>query len=351
MAQARELGSNWVQGLPLDASERIIARLQASRPSRCRRSPRKYFGDDQLTVAILRPLPLDPNRKPRAPPRRPATALKGRCIRMFQTSDSRSRRGLLAGAALLSSRRALGRASRSSTGRRPSGAKVYLVDEPRAADRRRAGRLRRRRPARPGRTGRPGQRHRRHDRQGHRAPAAASPALDENALGEAWADLGAELRRRRRHRPHELHAALADRSRPADQGRAAGRARDRRAVVPRRRLAARARAHRRRDPRSQHQARHRRRRAPSRRPSTARIPTATRRPKPRWRRSTSPTCARCYAQLIVPCRAKVSIVGAVTRAQADAHRDDAAVAPAARPARCARAAAGARSGSRSRRRR
>ena len=27
----------------------------------------KYFGDDQLTVGVLRPQPLDPNRKPRTP--------------------------------------------------------------------------------------------------------------------------------------------------------------------------------------------------------------------------------------------------------------------------------------------
>ena len=33
-----------------------------------RRWPRSYFGDDQLTVGILRPLPVDPNRKPRTPP-------------------------------------------------------------------------------------------------------------------------------------------------------------------------------------------------------------------------------------------------------------------------------------------
>jgi len=28
----------------------------------------RYFGDDQLTVATLHPLPVDPNRKPRTPP-------------------------------------------------------------------------------------------------------------------------------------------------------------------------------------------------------------------------------------------------------------------------------------------
>ncbi|MFM9427552.1 zinc protease [Variovorax sp. GrIS 2.14] len=67
MAQARELGSNWVEGLPLDASEKIIARLQAIAPAQVQAVAAKYFGDDQLTVATLRPLPVDKNRRPRAP--------------------------------------------------------------------------------------------------------------------------------------------------------------------------------------------------------------------------------------------------------------------------------------------
>ena len=67
MAQARELGSNWIEGLPLDASEKIIARLQAVTPPQVQTVAAKYFGDDQLTVATLRPLPVDKNRRPRAP--------------------------------------------------------------------------------------------------------------------------------------------------------------------------------------------------------------------------------------------------------------------------------------------
>ncbi|MEJ1163243.1 pitrilysin family protein [Variovorax sp. CCNWLW186] len=63
MAQARELGSNWVQGLPLDSSARIIAKLQAVTPAQVQAVAAKYFGDDQLTVATLRPLP--PETKPR----------------------------------------------------------------------------------------------------------------------------------------------------------------------------------------------------------------------------------------------------------------------------------------------
>jgi zinc protease len=68
MAQARELGSNWVQGLPLDASPKIIAKLQAVTAEQVKAVAAKYFGDDQLTVATLRPLPPDPNHRPRPAP-------------------------------------------------------------------------------------------------------------------------------------------------------------------------------------------------------------------------------------------------------------------------------------------
>ncbi|SFQ44957.1 zinc protease [Variovorax sp. OK605] len=62
MAQARELGSNWIQGLPLDASERIVARLQSVTAAQVQAVAARYFGDDQLTVATLRPLPPEPKR-------------------------------------------------------------------------------------------------------------------------------------------------------------------------------------------------------------------------------------------------------------------------------------------------
>ncbi len=68
MNQARELGDHWVEGLPLDASERLIQRLKGVTAAQVQAVAAKYFGDDQLTVGILRPQPLDPNRKPRTPP-------------------------------------------------------------------------------------------------------------------------------------------------------------------------------------------------------------------------------------------------------------------------------------------
>ena len=66
--QARELGSHWVQGLPLDASEQLMARLRKVTAEQVKAVAGKYFGDDQLTVAVLLPQPLDTTRKLRQPP-------------------------------------------------------------------------------------------------------------------------------------------------------------------------------------------------------------------------------------------------------------------------------------------
>ncbi|MFT7115326.1 MAG: zinc protease [Rhodoferax sp.] len=66
--QANELGSNWVQGLPLNAGELVITRLRAVTVDQVKAVAGKYFGDDQLTVAVLRPQPLDKTQKPRIAP-------------------------------------------------------------------------------------------------------------------------------------------------------------------------------------------------------------------------------------------------------------------------------------------
>jgi zinc protease len=68
MNQARELGSYWIQGLPSDAGERLIQRLRGVTADQVKAVAAKYFGDDQLAVGVLRPQPVDPNRKPRTPP-------------------------------------------------------------------------------------------------------------------------------------------------------------------------------------------------------------------------------------------------------------------------------------------
>ena len=67
MGQARELAQYWVLGLPLDSDRRLMARLNAVTAEQVKSVAARYFGDDQLTVGYLRPLPVDPNRKPRAP--------------------------------------------------------------------------------------------------------------------------------------------------------------------------------------------------------------------------------------------------------------------------------------------
>ena len=66
--QARSLGSYWALGLPLDAGERLVARLRTVSADQVKAVAAKYFGDDQLTVATLRPQALDPTRKLRTPP-------------------------------------------------------------------------------------------------------------------------------------------------------------------------------------------------------------------------------------------------------------------------------------------
>ncbi|MBV8620547.1 MAG: insulinase family protein [Curvibacter sp.] len=60
--QANELGRQWIQGLPLDAGDVLIQRLRAVTAQQVQAVAARYFGDDQLTVATLRPQPIDPNR-------------------------------------------------------------------------------------------------------------------------------------------------------------------------------------------------------------------------------------------------------------------------------------------------
>ena len=65
-SQARELGSNWINGMPLDFDKRLIARLRTVTSAEVQAVAAKYFADDQMTQATLLPQPIDPNRKPRA---------------------------------------------------------------------------------------------------------------------------------------------------------------------------------------------------------------------------------------------------------------------------------------------
>ena len=65
--QARILGVHWINGFPLDADERLIARLRAITAAQVQSVAGRYFGDDALTVATLLPQPVDKKRKPRRP--------------------------------------------------------------------------------------------------------------------------------------------------------------------------------------------------------------------------------------------------------------------------------------------
>jgi zinc protease len=76
--QANELGSYWMLGLPLDASEQVIERLRRITRAQVQAVAKKYFGEDQMSVGILAPQPAKspaanastqspPNIKPPAP--------------------------------------------------------------------------------------------------------------------------------------------------------------------------------------------------------------------------------------------------------------------------------------------
>jgi zinc protease len=66
--QARELGVAWTLGLPPDHGAQLMARLRQVTAAQVQAVAQKYFGDDRLTVAVLRPQPLSGQvkRKPAA---------------------------------------------------------------------------------------------------------------------------------------------------------------------------------------------------------------------------------------------------------------------------------------------
>lgn len=66
--QARELGTHWVLGLPLDTNDQLLAQLRGVTAEQVQSVAARYFGDDQLTVGELLPQPPDPNRPRRQAP-------------------------------------------------------------------------------------------------------------------------------------------------------------------------------------------------------------------------------------------------------------------------------------------
>ena len=66
-AQAMEIGQLESAGIPHTRNRRMIDRLQAVTAEQIQAVARKYFGDEQLTVAELDPQPLPPGPRPRSP--------------------------------------------------------------------------------------------------------------------------------------------------------------------------------------------------------------------------------------------------------------------------------------------
>jgi zinc protease len=55
MSQARELGSYWVNGMPVDAGDRLMRQLQGVTTEQVQSVARRYFGDEQLNTGVLVP--------------------------------------------------------------------------------------------------------------------------------------------------------------------------------------------------------------------------------------------------------------------------------------------------------
>jgi len=59
-AQARELGTYWAQGWPVDSARLLMERLRQITPEQVQSVAARYFPDDQLTVGVLLPLEARP---------------------------------------------------------------------------------------------------------------------------------------------------------------------------------------------------------------------------------------------------------------------------------------------------
>jgi zinc protease len=67
MGQAQNLGSYWIQDMPLDAEDKLLAELRKITSDDIKAVAGKYFGDGQLTVGTLVPQPLPAGSRPRQP--------------------------------------------------------------------------------------------------------------------------------------------------------------------------------------------------------------------------------------------------------------------------------------------
>lgn len=58
MAQAQDLGSNWILNAPPQASDMLLEKLRAVTPDQVQSVAARYFGDDEMSVGVLRAQPL-----------------------------------------------------------------------------------------------------------------------------------------------------------------------------------------------------------------------------------------------------------------------------------------------------
>lgn len=65
--QAMQIGTLVTVGLDWRLQDSYLDRINAVTAEQIRQVARTYLNDDRLTIAVLEPLPLDPNKKPRAP--------------------------------------------------------------------------------------------------------------------------------------------------------------------------------------------------------------------------------------------------------------------------------------------
>ena len=70
-AQAMEIGQNETAGIPYDADKRLLEKLQAVTAAEVQAVAKKYFSDDELTVAELDPQPLPDSPKIRPAVKKP----------------------------------------------------------------------------------------------------------------------------------------------------------------------------------------------------------------------------------------------------------------------------------------
>jgi zinc protease len=79
--QAQEIGSYWIEGLPLDTNDRLIKELSNITPKQVQSVAKKYFDDDHLTVGTLVPLPVNSEAAKKAANAAKANAMKEGVLR------------------------------------------------------------------------------------------------------------------------------------------------------------------------------------------------------------------------------------------------------------------------------